>query len=54
MMGSYSHYTMQQIRKAEALNAPDNTIYFNGDTPVTFDTCTNPDVIHYFKVRGLQ
>ena len=54
MMGSFNYYTENQLAKAREMKAPDNTIYFREDGPVTFDEVTNPEVIHYFSVRGLE
>jgi len=54
MMGSYQYYIDLQIAKAEELNAPENTIYFSGNTPVTFNEVSNGSTIRYFHERGLK
>lgn len=43
IMGSYPYYVNNQLRKAEELNAPKNTIYFEHETgsPRTTDTMGN-------------
>jgi hypothetical protein len=53
-MKSYDYYIKQEQVKCARLQAPLNTVYFNGDKPVTFDEVKNQAVIEQFKQAGLE